>query len=82
MEFPNLMDPKFRSTFSCESLDETLPLVGVSTNEQDQTFVFNQAAIERYMSNHLKEFEVQFNPSTINNSRIIMVAQRISDRDQ
>ncbi len=30
MEFPNLMDPKFRSTFSCESLDETLPLVGVS----------------------------------------------------
>ncbi len=76
LEFPNLMDSKFRSTFSCDSLDETLPLIGVSTSDQDQTFVFNRTAMERYMCDHIKEFEVKFYPSKINSSRLVMIARR------
>ncbi len=49
LEYPGLRDEKFASTLdAADGLSDDVPLVGVSTREQDQTFVFTPAALERF----------------------------------
>ena len=49
LEYPGLHDEKFASTLDgAGGLSDEVPLVGVSTREQDQTFVFTPAALERF----------------------------------
>jgi SAM-dependent methyltransferase len=49
LEYPGLQDEKFRATLSDgQKLGDDQPLLGVSLREQDQTFVFTPAALERY----------------------------------
>ncbi|HEX5560906.1 MAG TPA: methyltransferase domain-containing protein [Nocardioidaceae bacterium] len=49
LEYPGLADEKFRATLpDGQKVDDDQPLVGVSLREQDQTFVFTPAALERY----------------------------------
>ncbi len=79
IEFPTLDDPKFRSTLpDSAEIDSALPLVGISTIEQDQTFVFNPSALERFMAERHPDFSVQMRPSEIATSRLIMIATRAS----
>lgn len=50
LEYPGLGDRKFRSTIDGPvEASEEMPLIGLSTTEQDQTFVFNPASLERYL---------------------------------
>ncbi|MEQ4206950.1 methyltransferase domain-containing protein [Actinopolymorpha sp. B17G11] len=57
LEYPGINDRRFRSTFDHEGdLPEELPLIGVSTVKQDQTFVFNPASLERYLLDTLAIF--------------------------
>ena len=79
IEFPLPSDPKFRKTIPGNTIiDEQVPFVGVSTKAHDQTFVFNQLAIKRYMEEHVTGFKLEFHPSNISNTREIMIAHRIS----
>lgn len=78
IEFPLPSDPKFRKTIPEDTvIDERVPFVGVSTKKHDQTFVFNQLAIKRYMEEHITGFKLEFHPSNISKTREIMIAHRI-----
>lgn len=79
LEFPTLADPKFRKTIPHDSyIDERLPFIGVSSINQDQTFVFNRLAIERYMDEHITGFDLEFMASDVSPSREVMVARQKS----
>ena len=77
VEFPTLADPKFLATLPVGTrLAPDLPLVGVSTSAEDQTFVFSVAALERFMAEQHPEFSVEIRASAIAESRKVMVATR------
>ena len=58
LEYPGLVDEKYRRTLpdGTHGLDDTLPLVGVSTRAEDQTFVFTPAGLERYFLDTVRVF--------------------------
>jgi len=58
LEYPGLVDEKYRRTLpdGTPGLDDTLPLVGVSTRAEDQTFVFTPAGLERYFLDTVRVF--------------------------
>lgn len=65
LEYPNTDDKKFQSTISGHNSQVSQPFIGVSKlSEVDQTFVFNDSAIERILVHNLKVFKrVEFKPS-------------------
>lgn len=49
LEYPGIADPKFRRTVAEDSPPGSLPLIGVSKPDENQTFVFSPASLERYL---------------------------------
>ncbi len=57
LEYPGLVDEKFLRTLEgAPQLDDSLPLLGVSTRAEDQTFVFTPAGLERYFLDTVRVF--------------------------
>ena len=57
LEYPSLSDARFRSTFDfAGELPDDLPLFGLSTADQDQTFVFSPAGLTRYLVDTVATF--------------------------
>lgn len=79
LEYPTLMDPKFQATLSVPvDFDRELPLIGVSHfGDQDQTFVFSDAAIARILVENERHFSnIEFIPSPMHAARRIAVCQK------
>ncbi len=49
LEYPGVSDPKFRRTVEGASPAESLPFIGVSKPDENQSFVFSPSSIERYL---------------------------------
>ena len=58
LEYPGLVDEKYQRTLADGpvDLDDSLPLLGVSTRAEDQTFVFTPAGLERYFLDTVRYF--------------------------
>lgn len=57
VEYPGLGDRKFRSTIADPAdVPEDQPFLGLSTTEQDQSFVFTPASLERYFLDTIAVF--------------------------
>lgn len=70
LEFPSLNDKKFRAHIGGADVDESQPLIGVSSPQAvDQTFVFSPPAMRAFLENHLQLF-----------SAVRMVRSTIPDR--
>jgi hypothetical protein len=69
LEYPGLEDGKFLSTLETGSkAPDDLPLIGLSTAAQDQTFVFSPPSIERYLTDTVRLFRKHdLQPSPIKN---------------
>ncbi len=78
IEFPTLTDPKFNATVATLPPElNRLPLIGVSSLVQDQTFVFTEGAIERMCLQHEALFEtVTFVQSPTSEHRRIAICRK------
>lgn len=73
VEFPHFSDTIFASTFPAFSLDalNKLPLIGVSSQSVDQTFIFTESALQRVLMDHDPLFaRIETMPSPMANRTI------------
>lgn len=75
IEYPTLDDSRFQSLAPFADSIAHLPIVGVSSNAVDQTFVFTRAALERIIADAGK-FESEWHPSPINNREILILHRK------
>ena len=79
IEFPTLSDAKFQSTLPTgQSLDPSLPLLGVSSLPQaDQTFLFSNEAIRRILMDHDGLVSsIDFHPSPTSRERSVAICRK------
>lgn len=80
LEFPTFSDFKFRRNAGLRAPRRynRLPLIGVSSLEEDQTFVYTEGAIRRVLMDHDRLFdEVRFVPSPFR-GRVIALCDKSS----
>jgi 2-polyprenyl-3-methyl-5-hydroxy-6-metoxy-1,4-benzoquinol methylase len=79
IEFPTLLDNKFKSTLPHdEPIDSSLPLIGVSLlSSQDQTYLFSKEAIKRILLDHDQLFsKIEFEQSPMSLERCIAICYK------
>jgi SAM-dependent methyltransferase len=76
VEYPTLCDPLFLSLGPFQGLSvQHLPIVGVSSSNRDQTFVYTRAAIERIV-NDAAPFNSQCMPSPIDGRELLILTKK------
>jgi 2-polyprenyl-3-methyl-5-hydroxy-6-metoxy-1,4-benzoquinol methylase len=78
MEFPTLIDSKFQATLPEGAVfDPSLPLIGVSLAEQEQTFVFSEEALKRILLDQNRFFSrIEFRPSPMAKERAVAICYK------
>lgn len=78
IEFPTLKDGKFAEMngYPLPGVLNKLPLIGVSSNSVDQTYVFSPKAIERICSDEIGGFNRVSRFKSPLKNRMIMVFER------
>lgn len=66
LEYPVISDTKFQATLDTPLHDDNLPFIGVSSiKKNDQTFLFNDEALRRILTDHnqfFKDIEIMESP--------------------